>query len=211
MNFDGFIKSKYEEMGILEEEYQNSNVIRDFFKNVKYASKGGKPALSPVISIKDKNDIQKLKPLTNPPYYEARVMLGLDEPEESVSENVMHTDKTVTVQDEERIPPRIAVNIVDILNSNALAGGELKVNLISLIDTKPQGSTGEIGTRTISVSQSAYANVAKIAKDVLRKPLEMGILKWEEPKELSPKDLVNKFVDVAAKYVGSTDAGIARM
>jgi len=211
MNFDGFIKSKYEEMGILEEEYQNSNVIRDFFKNVKYASKGGKPASSPIISIKDKNDIQKLKNLTNPTYFVAREMLGLPDPNVRVSENVMHTDKKVKTEDQKRIPPRIAVNIVDILNSNALAGGSLKVNLISLIDTEPQGSTGEIGTRTISVSPNAYANVSKIAKDVLKKPLEMGILKWEEPKELSPKDLINKFVDVAAKYVGSTDAGIARM
>jgi len=191
MTFDEFIKEGYRELDLQYEEYQDTNVISDFFKSVKHASKGGKPADSPEITLKNINDLKKLEGLTNPKYQQA-----LD---------TLKTDKT-------NLQSIIVKNAVQILNANASTGGSLTLNLYELASDAPRAKHGDSKGRTEEIKDPKRFEVLyTTAKTALSPALEAGVLKWKEPRELSPKDLFNRFTNSVVGFVGKTDTGIARM
>jgi hypothetical protein len=189
MKFDDFINHKYNELGVLREEAQTSNVISDLFKNVKTIVKGGKPAEAPSITLKDSSKLKELEKLTVPKYKDM-------ENTPNLLSNLQKDSSFGSIEQ------RIVYNLITTLNATAASGGELKLSLYDLTGD-PKVRFGDTkGTGGNIKNPTNFEDLKTQAQKTLKPAIDSGILKWEEPRELSPQDLANRAVDKTVSGVG---------
>ena len=202
MKFDTYIEEQYKALGLVTEEYQDSNVIKDFFKNVKYVAKGGKPPVSPIIELKDNRKVDLIKTYTKPTYDAADKALGRKLNPKAIEGNKINVNV-------------IAKNVYDILRASVMSGrgGKITTDIYNILSASPQISKQGGGKpqsvnfsidKDIKASKIPYETVEKTVKAVLQPAIDAGILKWDQPREYSPKDLFNKLVNKIAGGVKQT-------
>lgn len=181
MNFDDFINEQYNHMGIIQEG--DTNVIQDFIKTIKHIRKGGKPSKSPVITLKDPLKLKKLATITSPTYEEAKKHIEAD-------------------KDSTDLKYRIVYNVNSILNANASSGGSLDIRLQDLTGT-PYVRYGDSKGKSSKLDDAppTFQELRDTALQILTPAIESKILKWDEFKELSRKDIINRGVDKSVGLV----------
>lgn len=194
MNFEKFILEQYKSLGVLKEapiidnstDTRKTNVISSTFKNIGHILKGGKEPGKIEIVLKSPKDIEKLKTLLEPPY-------------EQASERVKQAEKDKV---DANLEDQISVNCIEVLQGRAIGQYELSLTLNDLVTGKGRFGTarsGEIGKQKVSFQQ-----IVDTAQRVLKKAIDAKVIEWNEEKELSPKDLFNRFVNKATGVVGQT-------
>lgn len=194
MKFDELIVKQYEELGIVKEDVQTSNVINDFFKSIKAVKAGGSPKPSPVVSASDPAKLPNIKNLTSPTYAEA--LQNMQTVDDFNSQNVSNQQP----KENYRIEDIVAVNVFNVLNTNKIAGASLTVTLDQLINPDVKGRSGsDERSRNLDINTSDYQKMVDIARTVLDPAIDAKVLKWEDTAEFSKKDLFNKGVNKGVK------------
>jgi hypothetical protein len=195
LKFDAYIEEQHKALGLVTEEYQDSNVIADFFKKVKYAAKGGKPAEPPSITLKDPKNVDKLKRLLNPRYDVAIKDPNVKDP---LKGNVVN-------------PAFVSVSLVNFFQSAAMTTrSQMTTDILNILSKTPHLPTNSKNPsiRTTGVNDVLakvnLADIVKTVRGVVDPAVKAGVLKWEEPREYSPKDLMNKLTDKIAAGVKQT-------
>lgn len=190
-------------MGVLQEQYQDSNVVADFFKTLKYIGKGGKPPESPSIELKDNRKVDQIKKLTNPSYQKADLALASTPNAQAIEGNKLNVNV-------------IAKNVYDIFRSGVMSGrgGKVTTDIYNILSQNPrllkQGGNNQQTFNSITIdkqireSKISYKTVSDTIKAVISPAIRAGVLKWEEPREWSPKDIANKLVNKLAGTVKQT-------
>lgn len=205
MNFEKFILEQYKSLGVLKEapinenstDTRKTNVISSTFKNIGHILKGGKEPGKIEIVVKNPKDIEKLKTLLEPPYGQAKARVEQAE-----------IDKV-----DANLEDIISVNCIEVLQGRAIGQYELSLTLNDLVTGKGRFGTARSGD--IEKRTESYQQILDITQRVFKKAIDAKIIEWNELKELTPKDLFNRFVNKAtgvagqtAKQLVSSDTGI---
>ena len=214
MKFEHFISEQNGKLDLLNEDFQDSNVLKDFLKSLKYVANGGKPPSSPLIELKDPRNIDKLRRLTNPTWDKAdKRLTPLSKALEGGKVNVNY----------------VAKNVYDIFKSMTMSGrtGKLETDVYNILSAKPSiskpgsSSSQPINAPTIDdeikKSKIPIQTIFDKVRAVIDPAIRAGVLKWSQNREFSPQDLTNKGINkifgalkqTAGEFVGQDMA--ARM
>jgi hypothetical protein len=199
MKFEEYISKCENSLGVVNEQgYQATNNIQDFFKNLGTILKGGGDPKEIKISLKDKQKLDELAKTLNPPYDQAK-----NGSKDLVTNNKINESL-------------ISSNIYEIMYDLAMRNSPLSTDVYNILSQTPKVVTNTSGGQnkgrtTVENIQSqlqkagiSLSQVESTVKKVLEKPLKSGIVKWEAPRELSPKDLFNRAVNKLTQTVGQT-------
>ena len=204
MSFDTYISEKTKDLGLVNEQFTDSNPVLDFLKTIGYVVKGGKSPEAPMIILKDAKRVDEIAKKTNPSLSAAMGVL-------TTSSKPIESDKPNEAY--------IAKNVYDIFKTMATtsSGGRtvLQTDIYNIYSTRP--SVSKVGTTPTTGSgkqyrlddllknpKVTYDILIKAVKRVIEPALKSGLLKWEEPRELSPKDLINKGVTKGVNAITQT-------
>lgn len=203
MKFDEYILNCENDVKVVNEQgYQSSNVVEDFFKKLSTVLKGGADPKSVTIKLSDSKKLEELKNTMKPDYITASSAI------QSGSNKIIENNRiNLNV---------ISANVYEIFYDSVLKGGSLETSLDNVVSSKPQitktSGSGNSSKRTLTVDVEKTFQTSGITlnelenavKQVLDKPLKSGIIKWEAPRELSPKDLFNRAVNKITQTAGQT-------